>query len=94
MIYKQPAMGNGVLWGDGILASDGVTVAGTSIWNAGVRIGNRTLRADTSRLWLVNGMVDPFSITGNSIEVLANGEDGVAADLTTGTSGAWYVPTP
>jgi hypothetical protein len=94
MIFKQSALDSGVLWGEGVLTPDGVTTDGVRIWDVGVRTGNRTLRASTSSLWLVYGMVDPYSITNRSIDVLAKGEDGAAASLTTGTSGAWFVPAP
>jgi hypothetical protein len=88
MLYKQPAFSQGILWGEGTIAAEGVKIESTLAWTA--RPGFRGVLGATTAKW-ISRLVDPMSMgLVNADSVLISGA--VPAVLKVGPAGAWFYP--
>ena len=92
MVYKQPAMGSAILWGEGLLWGDSTMVANNqSLWVGTVRVHTSGLLKTTAGKW-ANLFVDPYSISDLTESTLAFGETGQTNGLRVGPPGSWFYP--
>ena len=91
MVYRQPALANGILWGDGIMQPDGVYLGKSMIWRT--KVGESSLCSATEQTWRKR-FVDPNSLRDNSELISVLGEDAVGLTVTFGSPGTWFYPTP
>ena len=73
MVYKQPAMGAAILWGDGLSGRAPLSKT-TSAWSDGDCVGSTSILQTTISKWF--NLRGPESMTDSNESTLAFGEIG------------------
>ena len=88
MVYKQPALGSAILWGDGILYGNILVKDNTILWTSGVRVHTTGVCQATASTWL-GLFADPTSMTDSTESTLVLGESSMIRGLRVGPAGSW-----
>ena len=89
MIFKQPAMGSAILWGDGVLQGDSVVAGESLIWDCNV--GTAGILEAVSGAW-TSAFIDPASIAISDESILVYGETGALTGMKMATPDSVYYP--
>ena len=89
MMYKQPALGSAILWGDGVLQGDSIVSGENLIWDCNV--GSTSILETVSSTW-APAFMDPTSIAISDEKILIYGELGAPTGVRLASASSVYYP--